>query len=324
MSKDENRFAISKNEDITTQMTKFIIKRHKIFLKRNLLKQPKPWTQDPILQQNRFCNIYRELDTVSLWIRKHIIQKYEKDPNLWFMLCIARIINWPPTLQMLMDEGCWPTGDSWSAQKTYKALAKWYESGNKTITGAYLINSVLPKGIDAPDRRKVWYIPHIALDRMWKDRHTIEKAFKSSLEDSVNTLKMYHGWAAFMSYQVTVDLTYSNKWLGKATDLNTFNAQGPGTVRGLNRYFTGAPKPTLKKSELLPCLIRQRDEVNAKLRELVLKKWWTDDFNTGFAEVSLANQSNTNCEFDKFCRLYHGQGQMRAKYPGGANQIELF
>ena len=136
------------------------------------------------------------------------------------------------------------------------------------------------------------------------------------MEASSLAIQKFHGWASFMSYQVVVDLSYSKKWLGNASDFNTFNAPGPGTIRGLNRYFTGRPKPTLKKGDLGKLIIRQRDEVNAKIRELVPGKWWTGNFETGFAEITMSNMSNSNCEFDKHQRVFYGDGEMRASYNG--------
>lgn len=312
--KDQN-FCMSAEDDMVTKFAKFAIERHKIYLKKTVLSKEKPWTSDPILRSNRFCNIYRELDTVSIWIRDHIIEPYEDNPNLWFMLCIARLINWPPTLQMIMANDLWPE-DTWNADKVYEVMADWYESGHKTITSAYLINSVPPKDLDVPDTRKVYYIPKIGLDPLWKDRKRIRNQFKTSLKEAVNTLGSYHGWGQFMSYQVVVDLTYSKRWLINAPDYNTFNSPGPGTKRGLSRYFTGGIDGGLNKKDLNGLIIRQREEVNAKMRELVPDKWWTDDFETGFQDLSLSNMSNLNCESDKYLRVFQGESKMRSKYPG--------
>ena len=49
----------------------FIKERHDIYLKRKA-GQPGPWTADPILAGGRFCNVFRELDTVTIWIEENI------------------------------------------------------------------------------------------------------------------------------------------------------------------------------------------------------------------------------------------------------------
>lgn len=312
---DANYCYDQENDDMTTKMAKFIIERHKVYLKKTHLEKPKPWTTDPILANFRFCNIYRELDTVSVWIIENIINEYRNNDNLWFMLAMARVINWPDTLQEIMEEGLWPK-QRFDPEAVYKLLDARKKRGDKVITGAYLINSVFPTGHPHTDKGKTYYIPHMALAPMWNDRNKIGPVFKTTMKASAQTLQLYRGWASFMSYQVVVDLSYSKRWLKNASDYNTFNAPGPGTVRGLNRYFTGVAKPTIPKKDLNARIIQQREEVNAKVRELVPDKWWTGDFKTGFAEISMSNMSNSNCEFDKHQRVVRGEGEMRASYAG--------
>lgn len=311
---DDSNCCYSAKEDIVTQMAKFVIERHNIYLRKSS-GSPAPWTKDPILQSFRFCNIYRELDTVTVWIRQNIIEKYQDNPNLWFMLCIARIINWPDTLQEMMDKGVWPV-ESWNANKAYKVLAARADRGEKVITGAYLINSIFPIGYPVEDNRKVCYIPKIALDPMWKDRNKIQHVFKQSFEDAATTIMQYHGWANFLSYQVTVDLSYSDKWLGNAPDYNTFNLAGPGTIRGLKRYFTGSVDGELKKSDLPSLIVQQRKELNARIHDLLPAELKTGNFETGLTSLSLSNDSNANCEFDKHQRIFLSEGQMRCRYEG--------
>ena len=38
--------------------------------------EPKPWTKDTILQQYKFCNVHREHDTVTKWIKYNWRDKY--------------------------------------------------------------------------------------------------------------------------------------------------------------------------------------------------------------------------------------------------------
>ena len=45
----------------------YINERHAIYLKR-FIGEPFPWTDDEILQTYSFCNVYRELDKVMVWI----------------------------------------------------------------------------------------------------------------------------------------------------------------------------------------------------------------------------------------------------------------
>src|SRR5258706_9496833 len=60
---------------------------------------PKPWSNDPIFQTTRFCNVRREQDKVTIWIKDNWRNPYEDHPNLAFAMCLARAVNWPPTLK---------------------------------------------------------------------------------------------------------------------------------------------------------------------------------------------------------------------------------
>lgn len=64
---------------------------------------PFPWTTDEILKTFRFCNVRREDDRGTVWVRTHIREAFPKGPFLWLMLCIARQINWPATLAELIE-----------------------------------------------------------------------------------------------------------------------------------------------------------------------------------------------------------------------------
>jgi len=55
--------------------------------------QPKPWTDDPILQEGRFCNIRRENDRVTCWIAQNWREPHADDPELWFAMAVARLVN---------------------------------------------------------------------------------------------------------------------------------------------------------------------------------------------------------------------------------------
>ena len=57
---------------------------------------PKPWSEDPIMQTTYFCNVHREDDKTTKWIRKHW---GAQRPNYEFAMLTARIFNRPATLR---------------------------------------------------------------------------------------------------------------------------------------------------------------------------------------------------------------------------------
>jgi hypothetical protein len=307
-------FIEDESERVKAQAT-FIIERHKIFLKK-AAGRPKPWTNDPILQTGKFTNIYRELDPGTTWIKDNIIDPYEDHPDLWFMLCIARLINWPDTLQEMMDEDVWPD-KGWNADKVFKILWARWKRPAKLITGAYIVNSVFPAGYDKKEGSKARYIPYLGLDPLWQNRKNLRPMFRSTMVEAVAAITSHRGWGPFLANQAVVDLTYSKKWLGRASDLNTFTSPGPGTCKGMNWMITGRMNGGIAGKKLNEHMIRFRNQVNAEIKSRVPTAYWTCDFRTGFAPISMPNYSNCNCETSKMIRsIQDGGAGMKNKYNG--------
>ena len=80
------------------RLVNFIVARHSIY-DRRAKGDHKPWTDDEILQRYRFCNVYRELDTVTQWIADNWRRPHAGDQDLWFAMAVARWVNWPETLE---------------------------------------------------------------------------------------------------------------------------------------------------------------------------------------------------------------------------------
>ena len=71
--------------------------------KRREAGEPAPWTTDPILAAYRFCNVWREDDAVTRHIAWTWRDPYSDDPHLWFAMTVARLINWPDTLDCAFE-----------------------------------------------------------------------------------------------------------------------------------------------------------------------------------------------------------------------------
>ena len=119
---------------LEAEFVAFIKERHAIYLRRQA-GQPKPWTDDPILQRYRFCNVYRELDTVTIWIRQNWREPFTEHRNLWFAMAMARAINWPDTL----EEIGFP--ERWDPTVISNVMVARKARGEKVYTGAYMLRS---------------------------------------------------------------------------------------------------------------------------------------------------------------------------------------
>ncbi len=278
----------------------FMKARHEIYLNR-AAGNPKPWTLDPILQNYRFCNVYRELDTVTIWVREHIREPYADHPNLWFMLCMARQINWPATLQEIMDNGAWPVnGYDW--KRVRRILLKRQARGDKLYTGAYMLNAHGTKPTDPKD--KAFFTTRLVLDSVWKARDTVRAAFESdSMFRAWESLLPFHGWGQFTAYEVVCDARYTNYASEWGHDAMNWANAGPGAKRGINRLLGRDPKTKLHPDESLYFMGNLLDKIG--------KKWPKSEQPLEMREIE-----HCLCEFDKYERTRLGEGRPRSTYQG--------
>jgi len=296
---------------------KFIVERHRVYLKR-ASGLPKPWTTDPVLRTSRFTNVYREIDKVTVWIWDNVIRPNLNNPNLPVLVGLARTINKPETIQMLIDEGVWPE-QKLASRKFYKTLTRYQMDGNTIVTGAYIVNSQFPKDYEGELRLKSAYIADITAAVLWDNKELLaESGRKGTMAGFMAAIGSLHGFGPFLSYQVAVDLSYSKNWLGSAEDVNTFTSPGPGTTKGMNWIISGSLHGKVRGPGLNPHMNRVLPKVNRLVRKMVSKKEWNGDPFTGFAEISMSNYSNCCCETSKMVRsiLDGGTHRMKNKYAG--------
>jgi hypothetical protein len=308
----------------TQPLWDWVSERHAIWHRKRYLEDSKPLpegvdflgghklTLDPILSDYRFCNVFRELDRVSIWIRKNIREPYADHPNLWIMLAIARTINWPPALAWVIQNGrsglyrgAWPE-EEFIPSQLYAAMEAYKLLGNKLYTGAYMIRA--ESNTEAPwfSWSKQRYVAEIVIGRLWEDRDQFEallaRGFIEKVWEQFQKPK-YIGWGPFMAYQVCVDLRWT-RYLRDASDINTWSALGPGSRRGLNRL----------NGRALDFPLSQRDG----LTEMRIIHAEQDRMRPSYVpRIDLSDIQNCLCETDKYLRVATGEGRPRAKYIRG-------
>ncbi len=86
------------DEDVLVDMEAFMSERMRVWGNKTLQQVP-PFTQDKILQNFRFCNIYRELDRQTIEIHEHL-KDLRNDFPLWLLnLAFHRFVCNPSTVK---------------------------------------------------------------------------------------------------------------------------------------------------------------------------------------------------------------------------------
>lgn len=274
----------------------WVREREEIRKRKDMGLDQASWTTDPILSAYRFCNVRREDDRVTVWVRDHIRRPYADHPHLWLMLCIARQINWPETLQQLID-GAWPDQPSFQPSEMTIVLNNRKLADLKIYTGAYMISAPATKGAD-----KQAYIAETVCGALWSRRDIFARHFAGTptLQRTHELIMRSNGWGQFMAYQAAVDMRFTSL-LDGADDLATWSAAGPGTLRGLNRLHGRPTDGVLPQAQAL----REMRAIYA-----VVEK------ETGVT-MDFSDVPNILCETDKYLRVKNGEGKPRALYVKG-------
>ncbi len=261
----------------------YINERHAIYLKR-FIGEPHPWTDDEILQTYSFCNVYRELDKVTVWIRENWKEPYADHPNLPFAMAVARQINWPDTLQ----EIGFP--EHWNPERIKAIMQGRMDRKEKVYTGAYMLTGTL-------GGTKVEQTIDKILTPLYENPPTI---YKNSLEKTWAEYLPYAGFSGFMAYEVVTDLRHS-KYLENAEDIMTWANAGPGAKRGLNRIHGRLLEQTIKPRQL-----------TIEMQELL--DMAGDYIGSFLPDLEMREIEHCLCEYDKYERVRLGEGRPRAKY----------
>ena len=284
----------------------FVHERESIRIKREQGKEG-PWTLDPILARYRFCNIRRQDDRVSQWVIKNIIEPFGTLPDLWFNLVLTRLINWPPTLQYLIDCKIMPcTAETFDGDAFIKALEILKSTGVKVYGGAYM---VYPTRKDPGTPKSVSLVKYIIGDIIKQAPEVRRSLAHNLVEDFTVALSQCFGMSTFMSGQVAADLTYGGaEQLGWADDLYTFAPLGPGSQIGLN-YLLLQPLPYKWKPLAFNEALQEAGGYLVDELHLIGDK----------QELTLHDIQNTLCEYGKYCRSVLGTGKPKSLYkPEGA------
>lgn len=275
----------------------FVRERENIRIRRWLYNDG-PWTEDPILQKYKFTNIHRSDDRVSKWIINNVLDPNEGRKDIWFILLIARLINWPPTLQQLIRANIlFAPAQDFDPVEFSKAVEG---LPGKRYSGAYML---YPTKLENGGVKSLAVARHIiepTLLRYDEITHSIfDTSREASVERFVNTLSQCFGVSTFMAGQVAADMTYSNGPLCDANDIYTYAPMGPGSQRGLNYLLDRAAFASWDQQAFNSALIDVYMVIYTELN---------------IPTLTLHDVQNCMCEYSKYCRTTLSEGVPKTTY----------
>jgi hypothetical protein len=286
---------------------KFIYTRHLIWYKRFVLGQPPPWTDDEILRDYKFTNMYRELDRGTLYLLDNIIGPIDTHGPARAQLfnCIMyrvfnRIDTWEAVLDLtyvkLQGDALLP----WARTEAYLRWRQMQESGRPIYTDAHMVCAYN----GTPGRDKLERIAYI-FDQMEDEIEALYALVKNStsLKDIWTFLKNLNGLGPFLAYEIAVDISYApwnplheNEWVNP----------GPGCQIGVNIIF-----PNTKPKDCTQKLFDLRDMQRAEFARLGLP--WEKIAYKG-RWLTLRNIEHDCCEFQKYVKAFNNTGRPRNRF----------
>lgn len=310
------------NEENLKLFFQTMFERQQVWHKRFIKQQDRPWTKDEFFANNKFTNVFRELDRHSQWQIKHIFMEPNSRKDLLWKIMLFRIFNCPEAFEWYGKqdksfEGLIPSYDEYKKGEFESLLLAYRETGNNPYTNAYLINSQA-----CPGKSRDWcytnrVVPeiHKAIPKLSKLLLTADKP-----EDIIKFLKTLPAVADFIAHEFYQDFTYAPRYSGKKLmkfDQDDFTNVGPGASIGIRLIF-----PNLEKREQEEGIYRLRDMAVKELAKVGKFKYidW-DRENNKYVIVKPKNGHITLhqiemwlCEFQKYWKMKIGMGKQRSVF----------
>lgn len=268
----------------------WIRERESIRLKKEA-GEPKPWTDDDILQRYRFCNARRMDDKVSRWLLENWYEPYRDHPNTLYAVALARFVNLPSSLVLVTPFLYHDDLPHWGSIRTVLRKAK--EKG-AVFNGAYMV-----RGNTTISEDKIGTVVDEYIGALVKANVNVDT---SSMERTHERIAAVYGFGSFMAGQVVADLRWAMS--GEWTDRMTWAPMGPGSLRGINRLCEKPIKASMSAEEFLGKLRGVKETCYKKLPVGIMHR------------IELMDLQNCMCEYDKYNRALSGEGKPKMLYAG--------
>lgn len=297
-------------------LMKFVTRRQMVYYRRHVLEDPPPWTDDPILREYHFTNVYRELDPGTEFCVEHILDRPDKTrAERVFNVMAYRLVGRERTYQNLD----WlELGEGFNQQRFQDTIERMRAGGQSAWSKAYMVCYYRQMGGDSMEENVGRLLRQLAQDNwngFWEDLNNAE-----TRHGAWEVIQDQYGWGRFLAFQVLVDLCYPlpnpfGEWVDEGnaepsilpfSNYRSWATAGPGTLRGLQRIW---PDCTQTQANELMAWLESHFQVylynNTRIRGEPLFP----------VPISRANVANCLCEWDKYRKIEDGGGRGRRYIP---------
>lgn len=314
----------------------FIVERMNIFYKRYNGEQP-PYTEDEILRDHKFTNVYRVLDRVSQYLVKEIINKDKEfdDIDLFWRILLFKHFNEIETWEWLEKDLGIITIDIPIDDIVESLNKKINTKGGRIYSNAFLQTAPfmgsekfmssfgLEKGCSKHKAYLTIFYEHFI------NRGNLEPLLESkSMEGLFLELRKVPGFADFLSMQYCTDFNWSRLF---DFDPNSFISASVGSVRGIDKGFSFIGKKDYSAvimwiNENIGILFKEySDAYDLPLNFVPLK------VGGNIYMPTVMDWQNCLCEYDKYTRplgIETGKNsgakkRIKQKFTQTSNKLEI-
>jgi hypothetical protein len=291
----------------------FVSERQAIFERRQR-NEPPTWTDDPILAEYKFTNVFRAADRVSQYMIRRVC--YGDAPTtrdrLFAIVAFRTFSNIAMWERLRAELRHAPTVHDLANGAFETALTKIKNDGQRLYTGAFILCANDAYG------RRIKHLNHVEMFKsMFVTGDLCEQIINAkSLGAVYDALHGYPLMGDFMAYQTAIDINYS-KLIN--FDENDFVKAGPGARRGIAKCFEDIGN--LTPEQVIYWMVENQDRELARLGL---------NFDGLFGrKLHAIDVQNCFCETDKYCRqarpeLASNRHKIKTRFKQNATPLDLF
>lgn len=284
----------------------FVSERQHVWYRRIAESNPPPWTEDPIIRENRFTNVYRRLDPGTQYLIDNVLERDKPRADKLFNTLIYRLIGRKETFGELGFQDL----EEFSPVEMERILKRIRDVKKKPVfTGAYTVAGYSQMGTSD----KIENVAELFSRVQGQFPDIFEDIVECSHpKEAYETIKSLTGFGNFLSYQVFVDLTYPLGIYDSGSvipfDQNRWAAAGPGAKRGIGMLLKD--EKMVSELDVMKYLFEnQEKELDYFGFEIVQPQLG------GFQQhLSLPDIQNCLCEYHKYIKIMEGTGKSRRSF----------
>ena len=300
--------------------------RMMIWKRRFIEQKPQPWTENAILRDSKFTNVYRELDRNSQWQIRNILLDDSLSPvNLIWKLMVFRFFNNPETFKRGVEWRGWRNGipdwKDYDEDDFVSFIEEGRKSGENPYTNAYLINSM-----SAPGKSRDWCYTRLVIPTLHKRIPQLISVVRNadSPESIITYLKTVPAVADFIAHEFYQDFTYIPRYTDREFmrfTQNDFTNVGPGASVGIRLIYPNL-KTAREQKQAIYWLRDAAEEQLTKIGTLKGEPMGYLEWDKESKEYKLTDKCNITlhqiemwlCEFQKYWKMMIGEGKQRSKF----------